>query len=68
MEVTYIVKEHIEHVKKGKGKERARDGTGLDVILPAFSIPVGRLQVDIETPSGMSSVYLAPYIRGLTLL
>ena len=68
VEVTYIVKEHIEHVKKGKGKERARDGTGLDVILPAFSIPVGRLQVDIETPSGMSSVYLAPYIRGLTLL
>ncbi|KAH9079269.1 hypothetical protein EDB83DRAFT_2341724 [Lactarius deliciosus] len=51
VEVTYIVKERSEPVK-GKGKERARDGSGLDVILPAFSIPVGRLQVDIETPSG----------------
>ncbi|KAH9180402.1 hypothetical protein EDB89DRAFT_1919010 [Lactarius sanguifluus] len=51
VEVTYIVKERSEPVK-GKGKERARDGSGLDIILPAFSIPVGRLQVDIETPSG----------------
>ncbi|KAH9043385.1 hypothetical protein EDB85DRAFT_1914947 [Lactarius pseudohatsudake] len=51
--VTYIVKERSEPVK-GKGKERARDVSGLDIILPAFSIPVGRLQVDIETPSGMS--------------
>ncbi|KAH9005000.1 hypothetical protein EDB86DRAFT_3187498 [Lactarius hatsudake] len=51
VEVTYIVKERSEPVK-GKGKERAKDGSGLDIILPAFSIPVGRLQVDIETPSG----------------
>lgn len=52
VEVTYIVREHRDSTKKGKGKERARDCTGLDIILPAFSIPVGRLQVDIETPSG----------------
>lgn len=52
VEVTYIVNEHSEPVKKGKGKERARYGSDLDIILPAFSIPVGRLQVDIETPSG----------------
>ena len=55
VEVTYIVREHSQPVKKGKGKERARDSSGLDIILPAFSIPVGRLQVDIETPSGMLS-------------
>ncbi|KAH9060011.1 hypothetical protein EDB87DRAFT_1618001 [Lactarius vividus] len=52
VEVTYIVQERGESAKKGKGKERARDGSGLDIILPAFSIPVGRLQVDIETPLG----------------
>ena len=55
VEITYIVREHSQPMKKGKGKERARDCSGLDIILPAFSIPVGRLQVDIETPSGMSS-------------
>jgi hypothetical protein len=54
VEITYIVNEHNNHGKKGKGKEWATTGSSLDVILPAFSIPVGRLQVDIEDPSGTS--------------
>lgn len=54
VEITYIVNEHNANGKKGKGKERATTGSGLDVILPAFSIPVGRLQVDIESPTGTS--------------
>jgi hypothetical protein len=54
VEITYIVNEHNANGKKGKGKERATTGSGLDVILPAFSIPVGRLQVDIESPFGTS--------------
>ncbi|KAI0256546.1 hypothetical protein BJV78DRAFT_288017 [Lactifluus subvellereus] len=52
VEVTYVVKEQGDSKKKGKGKERATSGSNLDVILPAFSIPVGRLQVDVESPSG----------------
>ncbi|KAF8275179.1 hypothetical protein EI94DRAFT_36799 [Lactarius quietus] len=58
VEVTYIVREHSQLVKKGKGKERARDCSGLDIILPAFSIPVGRLQVDIEAPTGFEIALL----------
>jgi hypothetical protein len=56
VEITYIVNEHGDYRKKGKGKgkERATDGSSLDIILPAFSIPVGRLQVDIENHSGTS--------------
>ena len=56
VEITYIVNEHNNDPggKKGKGKERASAGSGLDIILPSFSIPVGRLQVDIATPSGTS--------------
>lgn len=63
VEVTYIVREHSDPVKKDKGKGRARDWTGLDIILPAFSVPVGRLQVDIETPSGMSRPISLRYLR-----
>ena len=56
VEITYIVNEHKNDPggKKGKGKERATAGSGLDIILPSFSIPVGRLQVDVATPSGTS--------------
>ena len=56
VEITYIVNEHNNDSgrKKGKGKERATAGSGLDIILPSFSIPVGRLQVDVATPSGTS--------------
>jgi len=60
VEITYIVNEHNDRGKKGKGKERETTGSGLDVILPAFSIPVGRLQVDIENPSGTSWVKSCP--------
>jgi hypothetical protein len=60
VEITYIVNEHNNDPgggkkNKGKGKERAiTTGSGLDIILPSFSIPVGRLQVDVATPSGTS--------------
>lgn len=53
VEITYIVNEHNnDSGKKGKGKERATTGSGLDIILPSFSIPVGRLHVDVATPTG----------------
>ncbi|KAI0306721.1 hypothetical protein B0F90DRAFT_1623665 [Multifurca ochricompacta] len=52
VEITYIVKQHNDSERKGKGKECAKTGSNIDVILPAFSIPVGRLQVDVEIPLG----------------
>ena len=53
VEITYIVNEHNDDSgKKGKGKERATTGSSLDIILPSFSIPVGRLHVDVATPTG----------------
>ena len=58
VEITYIVNEHNDYGKKGKGKERATIGSNLDVILPAFGLPIGQLQVDIENPSGKSWVDL----------
>jgi hypothetical protein len=51
VEITYIVDENND---PGKGKERSTARSSLDIILPAFSIPVGRLQVDVESPAGMS--------------
>jgi hypothetical protein len=54
VEITYVVNEQNNYGNKGKGKERDTIGSGLDIILPAFSIPVGRLQVDVENPSGTS--------------
>jgi hypothetical protein len=55
VEITYIVNEHNNDPggKNGKGKERATAGSGLDIILPSLSIPVG-LQVNVATPSGTS--------------
>jgi hypothetical protein len=54
VEITYIVKEQSSSKKRGRnGKERGTSSdSSLDIILPAFSIPVGRLQVDVESPSG----------------
>jgi hypothetical protein len=55
VEITYIVNEqNNDPGKKGKGKERATIGSGLDIILSSFSVPVGRLQVDVASPSGTS--------------
>jgi len=55
VEITYIVNEHNNDPgKKGKSKERATTGSGFDIILPTLSIPVGRLQVEVATPTGTS--------------
>lgn len=37
-----------------KGKRRARDDVDLQVLLPTFSVPVGRLEVNVDPMSGMS--------------
>jgi hypothetical protein len=55
VEVTYIVEEQGDPKTGGKGKEREKS---LDVMLPAFGMPVGRLQVEVECPFGQFSVHL----------
>ncbi|KAG5645081.1 hypothetical protein DXG03_007172 [Asterophora parasitica] len=45
--VDYIVNERTEN----KGKSRARSDASLTVLLPSFSIPVGRLEVNIDGSS-----------------
>jgi hypothetical protein len=39
---------------KGKGKGQGKDETHLNIFLPTFSLPVGRLEVHLETSSGQS--------------
>jgi hypothetical protein len=48
--VDYIVKAQSEVKRQGKGKAKADDD--LNIFLPTFSLPVGRLQVTVETHSG----------------
>lgn len=52
--VDYVVRERGEHGMSIKGKEKARNKTLLNVLLPTFSIPVGRLEVCIDTAAGLS--------------
>lgn len=40
---------------KRKGKFKMIDDTKLDILLPTFSLPVGRLEVHIDTTAGMES-------------
>ncbi|GLB34779.1 putative DNA recombination [Lyophyllum shimeji] len=44
--VDYVVSERKE--SHGKGKAKARSELPLNILLPSFSIPVGRLEVNIE--------------------
>ncbi|KAH8099576.1 hypothetical protein BXZ70DRAFT_973965, partial [Cristinia sonorae] len=59
VEVVYLVKKTRETseavVKKSwwKGKAKANDSSVLDVLLPTFSLRVGRLEVDVEAQAGL---------------
>lgn len=60
VEVVYLVnvsgEDEVEDRQKGakwKGKEKEVDPTAMDVLLPIFSLPVGRLEVHIEAQTGM---------------
>lgn len=59
--VDYVVREDgrgLSGKHSRKGKEKAKDEAQLNVFLPTFSIPVGRLEVLIENVSGMLVLYL----------
>ncbi|PCH37701.1 hypothetical protein WOLCODRAFT_142205 [Wolfiporia cocos MD-104 SS10] len=55
VEIIYLVKGHEPeseaHVQR-KGKEKAQNIVPLDILLPSFALPVGRLQVDIQIQEG----------------
>ncbi|TFY71875.1 hypothetical protein EVG20_g1125 [Dentipellis fragilis] len=56
VEIVYIVKQLPQDAEPAKatkkGKQRLVEMSGLPIILPTFSLPVGTLQVDMECPSG----------------
>jgi hypothetical protein len=54
--------------RRVKGKEHAIIGSNLDVVLPAFSLPIGQLQVNIENLSGKLWVDLVLESRKKTKL
>ncbi|KAH9951863.1 hypothetical protein B0H21DRAFT_407 [Amylocystis lapponica] len=57
VEVIYLVKGKEEVVrdeksKRRKGKQKAPDGLPLDILLPSFALPVGRLEVEVRVQAG----------------
>jgi len=54
--VDYVVREK-GGVRTSKGKGKARNESHLNVLLPTFSIPVGRLEVCVDAASGLSSFF-----------
>jgi hypothetical protein len=56
--VDYVVKDRedgADSTSNRKGKRKAKDGTLLNVFLPTFQLPVGRLVVNVESDRGMSN-------------
>jgi hypothetical protein len=57
VQVDYVVKDRDEDdgkTSKQKGKRKAKDGIVLNVFLPTFQLPVGRLVVNVESDRGTS--------------
>ncbi|OBZ69130.1 hypothetical protein A0H81_10723 [Grifola frondosa] len=56
VEIVYLVKGKREgkgdENGRDKGKQRAKDQVQLNVLLPSFSLPVGRLEVNIQVQAG----------------
>jgi hypothetical protein len=59
--VDYVVKDRSGGMNNVKGKRKANDGTRLDVFLPTFQLPVGRLVVNVESDRGMRKRILSLY-------
>jgi hypothetical protein len=60
--VDYVVRERREDKSSGKGK--VKNESILNVLLPTFSIPIGRLEVCIDSPESGSLHYI--YIISLS--
>ena len=64
--IDYVVTtDHLGERRRAGGRKRKRkgvDGVQLDVLLPAFALPVGRLEVKIETPSGGFFLFISPIL------
>jgi hypothetical protein len=53
--VEYVVKEKQDEASEKKGKAKAKNKNLLHIFLPTFSLPVGRLDINIDTFSGKST-------------
>ncbi|KAH7911405.1 hypothetical protein BJ138DRAFT_1063131 [Hygrophoropsis aurantiaca] len=53
LQIDYVVTEFngTSSSSKQKGKEKAKNDGQMEILIPSFSLPVGRLEVNIETPS-----------------
>jgi hypothetical protein len=65
--VDYVVRERSEDKTSRKGKGKARNESLLNVLLPTFSIPVGRLEVCLETASGLLLFVCRVFLFNLSL-
>jgi hypothetical protein len=52
--VDYVVRDRGDNKTSGKGKRKSKGERLLSVLLPTFPIPVGRLEVCVDTTSGSS--------------
>ncbi|KZT27342.1 hypothetical protein NEOLEDRAFT_1060833, partial [Neolentinus lepideus HHB14362 ss-1] len=55
VQVDYVVRNRQENISASiqrKGKQKAKEVSHLDICLPTFALPVGRLDVNVETAFG----------------
>ncbi|KAG2147247.1 hypothetical protein BD769DRAFT_724194 [Suillus cothurnatus] len=56
VQIDYLVKTPTDGFRPGKGK--ARDDGYLGILLPTFTIPVGKLEVNVEASTGLDTHFL----------
>lgn len=60
LEIVYLVKNRASEARpdtRGKRKESQRNSAEVDVLLPMFSLPVGRYEVTVRPSSGMLQLH-----------
>lgn len=55
VQIDYLVKTPTDGLRRGKGK--AKDDGYVGILLPTFTMPVGKLEVNVEASTGNSDEY-----------
>lgn len=56
VQIDYLVKTPSDGPRRGKGK--SKDDGYVDILLPTFTIPVGKLEVNVEASTGLDAHFL----------
>ncbi|KAG1761685.1 hypothetical protein EDD22DRAFT_895111 [Suillus occidentalis] len=56
VQIDYLVKTPTDGPRRGKGK--SKDDGYVDILLPTFTIPVGKLEVNVEASTGLDAHFL----------